>query len=87
VCCAVASSCASRVETQKTFPPLADIQPAVEPAYPDAALIPGDAGKAAEDAWWNSVLIWGRGEHSKVVRICGWARDLKMPLPAGYCGP
>src|SRR5574338_1235006 len=86
-CCAAVSSCASRVETQKTFPPVADLQPAVEPAYPDAALEPGPAGEAAEKAWWNSVLIWGRGEHSKVVRVCNWARDLKMPLPDGYCAP
>lgn len=85
--CAGASSCASRVETQKTFPPVADIKPADEPAYPDTALQPGQAGKDAENAWWNLVLIWGRGEHDKVVRVCKWARDLKMPLPAGYCGP
>lgn len=82
-CCVAVSSCASRVETQKTFPPLADLQPAVEPAYPDAAL----TNEAVEKDWWNSVLIWGRGEHKKVVRVCNWARDLKMPLPAGYCAP
>jgi hypothetical protein len=82
-CCAAVSSCASRVETHKTFPPVADIQPAPEPVYPEAAL----TDEAAERAWWNSVLIWGRGEHSKVVRVCNWARDLKMPLPADYCGP
>lgn len=68
---------------KKTFPPLADLQPAVEPAYPDAAL----DSEAVERAWWNSVLIWGRGEHSKVVRVCNWAKDLKMPLPDGYCAP
>lgn len=77
------TACAARVETQKTFPPLADLQPAVEPAYPDAAL----TDEAVERAWWNSVLIWGRGEHSKVVRVCNWAHDLKMPLPDGYCAP
>lgn len=66
----------------KTFPPYADLQPAVEPPYPDEAL--GSA--AAERVWWNSLLIWGRGEHAKVVRVCNWARDLKMPLPDGYCG-
>jgi len=48
-------------------------------------LLPGDAGKAAEDGWWNDVLIWGRGEHGKVQRVCRWAADLKMPIPAGYC--
>src|SRR5881392_431317 len=73
-CCAAVSSCASRVEERKTFPPLADLQPTTEPAYPAEALEPGEAGEAAEKAWWNSVLIWGRGEHKKVVRICGWAR-------------
>lgn len=67
----------------KTFPPLADLQPSAEPAYPDAAL----ENEAVEKAWWNSVLIWGRGEHSKVVRVCNWAKDLKMPLPDGYCAP
>lgn len=71
----------------KTFPPAADLQPTQEPLYPEAALEPTPAGEAAERAWWNSVLIWGRGEHSKVVRICNWARDLKMDLPAGYCTP
>jgi hypothetical protein len=80
------SSCASNTETQKTFPPVADIKPAVEPAYPVEALQPGPDGQAAEQAWWNLELIWGRGEHDKVVRICHWAQDLKMPLPAGYCG-
>ncbi len=67
----------------KTFPPLADLQPVHEPAYPDAAL----ESEAVEREWWNSVLIWGRGEHAKVVRICNWAKDLKMPLPTGYCAP
>lgn len=81
-CCAVASSCASRVETQKTFPSVADIKPTPEPAYPTEAL--HDA--AIEQAWWNLVLIWGRDEHAKVVRVCNWAHDLKMPLPSGYCG-
>lgn len=79
------SSCASNTETQKTFPPAPDIKPAVEPPYPVEALQPGQAGEDAEKAWWNSVLLWGRGEHDKVVRICGWARDLKMPLPSDYC--
>jgi hypothetical protein len=83
--CVAVSSCASRVETQKTFPPVADLQPAIEPAYPAEALQPGPTGDAAEKAWWNSILLWGRGEHGKVVRVCGWARDLKMPLPKGYC--
>lgn len=57
--------------------------------YPAEALQPGDAGAAAEDAWWNEVLIWGRDNHGKVKRICGWADDLgrkhKQPLPEGWC--
>ena len=85
--CVAVSSCNNRVETLKTFPPAADIQPAPEPPYPEAALDPGPVGEAAEKAWWNSVLLWGRGEHSKVVRVCNWARDLKMEIPEGYCGP
>lgn len=43
--------------------------------------------------WWpaiaagllGAVLLWGRGEHGKVVRICNWARDLGFETPAGYC--
>lgn len=67
----------------KTFPPAADLQPLPEPIYPEAAL----DNEEVERAWWNSVLIWGRGEHSKVVRICNWARDLKLELPDDYCSP
>lgn len=84
--CVAAPSCASRVETLRTFPPAADIQPALEPAYPAAALEPGEAGEAAERAWWNEVLLWGRGEHGKVERICKWSRDLGFKAPADYCG-
>lgn len=83
--CVVAPSCANRVETQRTFPPAADLRPAAEPAYPVEALEPGEAGEAAEKAWWNAVLLWGRGEHGKVIRICNWARDLGFSTPAGYC--
>lgn len=32
------------------------------------------------------MIDWGRSHRDKVARICGWARDLKMPLPDGYCG-
>lgn len=84
-CCAAVSSCASRVETQPTFPSAADLKPTPEPIYPIEALQQTPAGEQAEKQWWNSVLLWGRGEHAKVVRICGWAKDLKMPLPARYC--
>lgn len=49
--------------------------------------MPGEAGKAAEDAWWNDVLVWGRGSHDKVQRICHWAVDMKMAVPKGYCDP
>lgn len=67
------------------FPSAQDLKPGIEPEYPLAALDPGQAGKDAEDAWWNKVLIWGRGEHGKVQRVCRWAVELKMDLPAGYC--
>lgn len=38
--------------------------------------------------WWPvlaAVLLWGRGEHGKVIRICNWARDLGFSTPDGYC--
>lgn len=79
------AGCVSRVDTQRTFPPAADLRPAAEPAYPVEALEPGEAGEAAEKSWWNAVLLWGRGEHGKVARICNWARDLGFSTPAGYC--
>lgn len=40
----------------------------------------------AEKIWWNAVLLWGRSEHDKVVRICNWARELGFKVPADYCG-
>lgn len=80
------SSCDNSSGLTVGFPPLADLKVDKEPAYPEAALLPGDAGKAAEDAWWNSVLLWGREHHDRVARICTWARDLKMKMPDGYCG-
>lgn len=83
--CVGASSCDSRVQTLRTFPPAADLHPAPEPVYPVAALEPGEAGEAAERAWWNEVLLWGRGERAKVARICNWARDLGFDAPTGYC--
>jgi hypothetical protein len=61
------------------------LQPTTEPPYPDEALQPGPAGEAAEDAWWNSVLLWGRDEHGKVERICKWAVDLGLEVPDGFC--
>lgn len=83
--CVAVSSCGSRVETLRTFPPAADLQPDKEPEYPIEALSPGEAGAAAEKAWWNSVLLWGRNHHDKVARVCKWAVDLGYKLPAGYC--
>lgn len=71
-----ASSCASRVETHLTFPNAADLKAADEPAFPIGALEPTPAGKALEDAWWNAILIWGRENHDKVLRICKWSKDL-----------
>jgi hypothetical protein len=63
------------------------LQAKIEPAYPVEALEPGPAGEAAEAAWWNRVLIWGRGEHAKVKRICNWAVDLGLEAPKDFCEP
>lgn len=67
------------------MPPVADLKSSSEPTYPEAAL----TDPAAEAAWWNEVLIWGRGEHGKVQRICRWAdtlgREYKQQLPKGWC--
>jgi hypothetical protein len=91
----VVSSCANRAETQLKFPPVADIKPDAEPAYPDAALEPcptnlrSDPCPAAdaERAWWGSMIEWGRTHHGRVERICRWARELKARLPTpDYCG-
>jgi len=57
-----------------------------EPAYPVAALAGGEDGRKAEEKWWNSVLLWGRTHHDRLSRVCTWARDLKYPLPEGWCG-
>lgn len=83
--CVAVSSCGNRVATLRTSPPVADLQPSAEPEYPIEALAPGEAGAAAEKAWWNSILIWGRAHHDKVVRICQWAQDMKFEVPADYC--
>jgi len=56
-----------------------------EPAFPIAALDPTPDGKAAEDAWWNSILLWGRDHHDKVERICKWSVDLGHKVPTGTC--
>lgn len=88
------SSCASSERVQPAFPPVADSRPAAEPAYPEAALEPcptdsrSDScpAQAAEDAWWNEILLWGRGESGKVARICQWGRDLGRELPED-CDP
>lgn len=85
-CAVAAQSCASRVETSLAFPPVADLKVEPEPTYPEAALALDDAGEAAERAWWNDVLLWGRDHQGKVARICTWARDLGLEVPAGYCG-
>lgn len=81
------SSCASRVETRRSFPDASDLQITAEPAYPVEALEPGAAGEAAEAAWWNEVLLWGREHHDRLARVCNWANDLGMKLPKGYCNP
>ena len=87
VLCVGASSCASRVETHRTFPPAADLRPVAEPAYPVEALQPGEAGRIAEERWWNEVLAWGRSEHAARKRICQWALDLGYEAPADFCTP
>jgi hypothetical protein len=79
------SSCGSRGETFRTFPPAADLHAAPEPEYPAAALEAGPAGEAAERAWWNSVLLWGRENRDRVTRICKWSVDLGYKAPPGFC--
>ena len=86
VLCVGASSCASRVETHRTFPPAVDLRASAEPGYPAAALEQGLAGEAAERLWWNEVLLWGRDNEDRVHRICKWAVDLGFKAPPGYCG-
>lgn len=71
--------------TQRTFPPAADLAQDAEPEYPLEALQEGDVGKAAEDAWRDKVLIWGRKGWAQNRRVCLWAVDMKMPLPKDYC--
>lgn len=65
------------------------MKPATEPAYPTAALEPGEAGATAEAAWFNDMIAWGRGEHGKVKRLCDWTQTMgakfKTPLPKGWC--
>jgi len=83
--CAGASSCASRVETHRTFPPAADLKAAPEPPYPATALEAGPIGEAAERAWWNDVLLWGRDNRDRVTRICKWSIDLGFKAPPDFC--
>lgn len=83
--CAAVSSCGNRVETRLAFPPVADLQIVEEPGYPVEAVQPGEAGKAAEDAWWNDVLLWGRDHRDKLARVCKWSADLGYEVPAGWC--
>lgn len=85
--CAGASSCGSRDETRLAFPPAADLRPVAEPPYPDAALQPGEAGRLAEEAWWNEMLIWGRGEQAARIRVCAWVLKLGYDAPKDFCRP
>jgi hypothetical protein len=80
------AGCATRVETQVSYPPVADLQVDPEPPYPDTALEPTEAGRRAEEEWLAKTLIWGRNHHDRVQRICRWAVDLKLKVPVGYCG-
>ena len=79
------SSCGSRVETHLAFPPVADLKQEAEPAYPEAALEPGEAGAKAEKEWNDKVLIWGRKGWAQNRRVCQWAVNLGLKVPAGYC--
>jgi hypothetical protein len=72
---------------QPLLPPVADLRQIVEPEYPVAALQPGDAGAKAEAAWHDKVLIWGRTGWAQNRRVCQWAVDMKLAVPAGYCTP
>ena len=81
------SSCASRVETQLQFPPVADLKVEPEPEYPVAALAPGPAGAEAERKWHDDMLAWGRKGWAQNARVCGWAVELGLKVPKGYCNP
>lgn len=78
------------------------MRPATEPAYPaEIVLAEGpevEARKvtvtidpvadAAERAWNNRILIWGRGENRKVTRLCQWAQEVAPgTLASGWCEP
>ena len=71
--------------TLRTYPPAADLKASPEPEYPIAALEAGPVGEAAERAWWNEVLLWGRDHHAKVQRVCRWAVDMGFEAPPDYC--
>lgn len=66
------------------FPSAADLAVEAEPAYPVEALEVDDslqstpAAIAAENAWDDEVLIWGRRGWAAVGRLCRWAEDLGM---------
>lgn len=77
---AAAPSCASRERPTIGFPSAADLTPRAEPAYPVAALEPGPEGAAAEAAWNDAVLIWGRDGWAAVARLCSWAQARGMEI-------
>lgn len=63
------------------MPPAADLKQLGEPAYPIEAL----TDQSAEDAWRDQVLIWGRTGWAQNRRVCLWAVQLGLEVPAGYC--
>lgn len=85
-CALFASSCGSNQRPVSTPLPLAsDLQVEPEPAIPDAALGTGPEAEAAEDAWNDDVLLWGRAGWAQVGRLCRWAKGHGSPVecPAG----
>lgn len=69
-------SCASKDAKLTRLPPDADLKVIAEPAYPVEAL----TDEAAERAWNDAVLIWGRDGWAAVARLCTWARDMGAPV-------
>ena len=76
-CAICVSACDSKAETLVITPPAADLRAAPEPQVPDAALEvdpvtfePTSAAEAAEQAYHDSVLLWGRGLKLQIERVC-----------------
>lgn len=62
------------------------MQSAKEPAYPVEAFADGPAGEAAEQGFWDKVLVdYGRTNEGKVDRLCRYFADMGVKL--GFACP